>query len=142
MPEPIRLQSTGVILVNPQGQILLQQRDDKPGLPFPNCWTTFGGAIEDGETPDEAIRRELLEEIGLDLSVKLWKRFDHVQRNGQIIVDQYMYVGWIDLEPNQIILNEGQALGYFSESDINHMAIAFGFEALFKEFFEVKETLL
>jgi 8-oxo-dGTP diphosphatase len=53
-------EGVSAIPVNPQGKILLQQRDDRPDLRYPGCWTTFGGAIEDGETPIEAMRRELL----------------------------------------------------------------------------------
>lgn len=32
----------------------------------PSCWCGAGGKIEDGETPEEAARREVHEEIGFD----------------------------------------------------------------------------
>jgi 8-oxo-dGTP pyrophosphatase MutT (NUDIX family) len=32
------------------GRLLLQQRDDRPDLLFPGCWTFFGGLVEEGET--------------------------------------------------------------------------------------------
>jgi len=32
---------------------------------FPNCWDILGGRIEAGETPDEALVRELSEELGI-----------------------------------------------------------------------------
>jgi 8-oxo-dGTP diphosphatase len=138
--QELRIQSVGVLLRNPRGQILLQQRDHKPGLSFPGCWTTFGGRVEDHETPDEAMRRELLEEIELAPTVKLWKMFErpHQLVDGLLVtVEQYVYVGDIDLEVSEIILNEGQALGYFSADDLDSLQIAFGFESLFKEYFEV-----
>lgn len=46
-------------------KLLLLQRDDTPGIKDPERWQLPGGGIEDGETPDEAIRRELQEEIGI-----------------------------------------------------------------------------
>ena len=58
----------GLILENRGGKILLQLRDNKPGLPYPDCWGTFGGQIEEGETPEEAIRREIKEELNYELS--------------------------------------------------------------------------
>ena len=47
------------------GRILLQQRDDIPGIVAPGLWGLFGGEIEPGETPVEAVQRELEEEIGI-----------------------------------------------------------------------------
>ncbi|MCX5815807.1 MAG: NUDIX domain-containing protein [Proteobacteria bacterium] len=57
----------GLILENSEGKILLQLRDNKPGLPYPGCWGTFGGQIEEGETSEEAIRREIKEELNYEL---------------------------------------------------------------------------
>lgn len=56
---------SGVILVTKENTILLQQRDNKPGIKNPNCITTFGGAMNDNETPLEGAIRELQEETNL-----------------------------------------------------------------------------
>ncbi len=53
----------GLIIENAGGEILLQLRDNKPGLEYPNCWGTFGGQIEEGETPQGALVREIKEEL-------------------------------------------------------------------------------
>ncbi|MFQ3622456.1 MAG: NUDIX domain-containing protein [Acetobacteraceae bacterium] len=45
------------------GRYLVQIRDHTPGVLHPGAYGLFGGAIEPGETADEAIRRELAEEI-------------------------------------------------------------------------------
>jgi 8-oxo-dGTP diphosphatase len=56
-----------VLLVDRQGRILLQHRDGNASR-FPNLWGFVGGAIEEGETPEEAARREVSEETGLTIS--------------------------------------------------------------------------
>lgn len=53
----------GCCVVTQKGELLLQQRDwEVPN--FPGCLATFGGGIEIGETPMEALIRELNEELG------------------------------------------------------------------------------
>jgi 8-oxo-dGTP pyrophosphatase MutT (NUDIX family) len=53
------------LVVTEDGRYLLQLRDQKPGIFFPGRWGVFGGAIDAGETPLEALRRELAEELSL-----------------------------------------------------------------------------
>ena len=57
--------AAAALLVTPDGRYLLQHRDDLPGIFFPGWWGLFGGAIDPGETPDQALLRELDEELGL-----------------------------------------------------------------------------
>lgn len=54
----------GALIRDPAGRYLLQIRDHSPGVLSPGAYGLFGGAIEDGESADEAVRRELEEEIG------------------------------------------------------------------------------
>jgi mutator protein MutT len=57
--------SAGVdaIIRNERGEILLMQRSDG------GTWDLPGGAVEPGETPSEALRREVQEETGLDVRI-------------------------------------------------------------------------
>lgn len=54
-----------IIVEDPQGRILLQKRSAKMKL-YPNCWDqSAAGHVDEGETYEEAARRELFEEIGI-----------------------------------------------------------------------------
>jgi 8-oxo-dGTP pyrophosphatase MutT (NUDIX family) len=57
-----------VILVRKDGSIILQIRDNKPGIANPGLITAFGGHIEPGEEPVDAALREINEETNLNLT--------------------------------------------------------------------------
>lgn len=56
---------SGVGLFSPKGDVLLHLRDQLPGVHQPGKWALIGGHIEPGETPREAVARELSEETGI-----------------------------------------------------------------------------
>ncbi|MCX7170344.1 MAG: NUDIX domain-containing protein [Proteobacteria bacterium] len=57
--------AAAAIIVFDDGRYLLQLRDNKQGIFFPGHWGLFGGGVESGEQPIDALRRELKEELGL-----------------------------------------------------------------------------
>lgn len=57
----------GCLVLTNDNKILLQQRG-KDWDRFPDCLATFGGQIELGETPIQALVRELQEELGAIVS--------------------------------------------------------------------------
>jgi 8-oxo-dGTP diphosphatase len=59
-----------------RGRVLVLQRDDVPGIPFPGHWDLPGGGREGDETPEACIRRETLEELGFapDTARIGWRR--------------------------------------------------------------------
>ena len=60
------------ILIRPDGDFLLTSRP--PGKVYEGYWEFPGGKIEQGETVEQALRRELLEEIGITIGpVQAWK---------------------------------------------------------------------
>mgnify|MGYP001480618871 CR=1 FL=1 len=59
-----------VFLKAPNGSFLMQLRDEKLSINFPEHWGLFGGTIERGEAVCEAASRELEEEIELQVLPK------------------------------------------------------------------------
>ncbi|MDE2016826.1 MAG: (deoxy)nucleoside triphosphate pyrophosphohydrolase [Hyphomicrobiales bacterium] len=53
-----------VALVDPQGRVLLARRP--PGKQFAGLWEFPGGKPEPGERPENALARELREELGIE----------------------------------------------------------------------------
>ena len=52
-------------LVDRDGRLLVQQRPE--GLPMAGLWEFPGGKLEPGETPEQALIRELAEELAIDV---------------------------------------------------------------------------
>jgi 8-oxo-dGTP diphosphatase len=132
-----RIRTVSAFLHNSEGKVIAQLRDDKPGLLYPACWSTLGGRVEDDETPEEAVRRELLEEIEVCPPLSFWRMFEHRFSAEDIVydVDIYAYVGEIEAAIAEIRLHEGQRLAYLSVEDIDRLPFAFGLDRLFREFF-------
>lgn len=99
-----------VLLFDRRHRLLVYLRDNKPDIPFPNHWDFFGGHVEEGETPEEALIREVKEELGVDL--ENWKFFrTYVCKTGDAYPN-VKYIYWAELEknPHELTLYEGQAL--------------------------------
>ena len=60
------------VLIRPDGDFLLTSRP--PGKVYEGYWEFPGGKMERGETVEQALRRELQEEIGITIGpVQAWK---------------------------------------------------------------------
>jgi len=99
-----------VLLFDRNNRLLIYLRDDKPEIPFPNHWDFFGGHLEEGETPEEALVREVKEELGVDL--KAWRFFRiYVCTEGDAYPNvKHIYWARLDQTPEELTLCEGQVL--------------------------------
>jgi len=115
------------MLYTADGQVLLQQRDDKPTIPYPNTWTLFGGAVEPGEPPVDAVARELDEELELTLPLKLWFRFPCPVRSlpGKLVCMHYCYAGQLTVPLDALVLHEGQRFALFDAAEAAALPLAF-----------------
>jgi 8-oxo-dGTP diphosphatase len=113
-----RTRVAGVIL-HQDGRVLLQHRDSNPDIRWPGAWAIFGGHVEPGETPEDAARREIEEELGLRLPPGLplvWHRADeHLER--------FFFAAPLTVPPEQLTLREGQGMALLSQSQLETYAI-------------------
>ena len=60
------------VLLRSDGSFLLTSRPE--GKPYPGYWEFPGGKLEDGETVEQALARELHEELGIQIGAAIpWK---------------------------------------------------------------------
>ena len=77
---------------------------------LPNYWAFFGGGIEQGESPTEALEREVLEELSYQVQKPYFLMAQKV-RDGEDENTKYVFVEQYQDQPLQ--LGEGQAMGWF-----------------------------
>jgi 8-oxo-dGTP pyrophosphatase MutT (NUDIX family) len=81
------------VLIDPDDRILLVQfREPETDALF---WTTAGGGLDDSETLEDALRRELREELGLvdfEAGPILWTRREVFRWAGRIVDQRETYV--------------------------------------------------
>lgn len=113
-----------VILENDKKEILLYLRDNKPSIPFPHCWDLFGGHIEEGETPEEALIREVKEELNYALKeYRFFKKYICLKGDAYPNI-KYIYIGKINLPAEEITLKEGERLKFFKREEIPNVKFA------------------
>jgi 8-oxo-dGTP diphosphatase len=126
-----------VMLVNRRRHVLLQQRDDRPDLAYAGRWTLFGGQVEEGESPEECIRRELKEELDLDLPVEHWMTVECLARTtAETVVYNHLFVGKMTRPIEELTLYEGAAMAYFDRDHASRVDLAFIQSPLLMRFFD------
>ncbi len=122
-----------IIIHNSENKVLIARRS-KSKKKFSLMWETIGGALEDSETPDECIRREVMEELNCTINdlrlfkvyiinddkryvlvVYTGKLYGQVQQNSEI--EQVKWIDRSELEKFDFCGNElEKLLDYFNSA--------------------------
>lgn len=101
------------------GRGLLVHRN--PGrLVYPDVWDIPGGHIEAGETPEQAARRELAEEVGVNATDLQWI---DVRVNTPAETHVFATHRW-EGEPTNLSPEEHDALGWFTPEEADGLRLA------------------
>ncbi len=105
----------GLVLM-PDGRYLMQLRDDRGDIFYPDHWGLFGGSVDPGESPIAAIRRELEEEIGVvprRIRFFLRSEIDYRRLGSRVLFRNFYEVRLSKDEAGRLRLGEGAEMRAF-----------------------------
>lgn len=103
------LRQVALAIIYQGDNFLLQLRDNIPTIAYSNHWGLFGGHLELGETPEQALKRELIEEI--NYAVASPTKFRTYNESNVI---RYLYHTPLTVAMEQLVLQEGADLALVS----------------------------
>lgn len=104
-------------LINEYGKVLINERPK--GKDYAGYWEFPGGKVDEGETPEEAIIRELREEINIDVTASCLAPLSFTEKQYDkyyVVVLLYVCRRW----NGHIIPMEGQELAWVNHKDIDN----------------------
>jgi 8-oxo-dGTP pyrophosphatase MutT (NUDIX family) len=105
------------------GRILLCHRSPNRRW-YPNVWDLPGGHVEAGETSSEALKRELLEELGVSVRSLPRHPLDRL-RTPEFELDIWPVTDWHGT-PSNLVPEEHDAVAWFSAEDLTALEMAHG----------------
>ncbi len=101
------------VIEDTQGRVLISQR--KPDCAYAGQWEFPGGKVEAGETVEQALRRELHEELGIDVTVsRPLICFDHRYTDRYVVLDTWRVQRWSGRPESR----EGQHFAWVAPDDL------------------------
>jgi 8-oxo-dGTP pyrophosphatase MutT (NUDIX family) len=119
MNESVAGKNATAIIIDNDNKILLLKRGDggDTSIWMPNKWSLVGGGIEKGESPERAVKREIMEETGLEIK-KFIKSFT-IERDGIV---EYIFACRYNGEDYDIQLDyENSGYGWFTVAELDYL---------------------
>lgn len=91
-----------IAILHQDQKFLMQLRDNIPNIWYPGHWGFFGGHVESGETPQEAVVREVWEEIHYAMPTP---EFFMISESDHVI--RYVFHAPLTVPLSTLILSEG-----------------------------------
>ena len=106
-PTPSRVEVAAAVIEGPDGRFLMASRPE--GKVYAGWWEFPGGKVEAGETPRQALERELHEELGIQVTEAWpWLHRSYVYPHAHVMLRFFRVTGWQgDPHPH-----EGQTLAW------------------------------
>ena len=99
--------AVGVLIRESDGALLITSRPE--GKPRAGWWEFPGGKLEAGETVEQALRRELQEELGITITNCLpWKVTEHAYSHALVRLHQCKITQW----EGEFAMLEGQQMAW------------------------------
>lgn len=108
-----QLPEVAIAILYQNNKYLMQLRDNIPNIAAAGCWGLFGGHLEINETPEIAVVREVIEEIGYELPSVI--KFG-IYADDRVI--RHVFQAPLLVGLDQLVLNEGWDMGLLTLEDI------------------------
>lgn len=126
-------QVAAVVVMRDDGAVLLQHRDDKPGLRDAGMWVMPGGHRDESESIEECARRELLEETDYHCGELRWLTTFQPGHDGNWPGCE-LHVFWTRYDGVQAVTcKEGQALKFVKRDEACYYQIPRGLVVVWDE---------
>ena len=110
-----QLVRVAIAILHRDDKFLFQLRDDIPNIVYPAHWGFFGGHIDPGETPHEAVVRELQEEI-----TYFPPSISEVGCYSDPKVERHVFHAPLTVDLDQLVLKEGWDMALLTPEQIHH----------------------
>lgn len=104
-----------VALIDADGRVLVSRRPE--GKPMAGLWEFPGGKVQDGETPEQALIREMREELDIDTAESCLAPFtfaSHEYDDFHLLMPLYVCRVW----KGMVAPREGQELKWLRPDDL------------------------
>ena len=130
-------EGSGVILIDPEGRILLQQRDDPVPPAGVGRWAIPGGRREGAESPRETALREFEEETGITLQrLRFFETASPETVPGLLTSTLHIFFADDRVPREAITVNEGLDFQYWRPDDLAELPMNPGTRKLIERFLE------